>query len=67
MIAGPTKMVRNYVRKSTQHAWDEEDMVNAITAVRENRLSYEQAALTYNVPQTSLFRRAKKTCASEEA
>lgn len=60
-------MVRNYVRKSRQHAWDEEDMVNAITSVRANRLSYEQAALTYNVPQTTLFRRAKKNCASEEA
>lgn len=55
-------MVRNYVRKTKQQSWDEDDMVDAITSVRTGRLTYEAAAATYNVPQTTLFRRAKKPC-----
>lgn len=60
-------MVRNYIRKSKQQSWDADDMTDAITAVRENRLSYEAAAAVYDVPQTTLFRRAKKDCEVEKA
>lgn len=60
-------MVRNYVRKCKQQIWDADDMIDAINAIRTNRLSYQEAAATYNVPQITLFRRAKKNCDAEEA
>lgn len=60
-------MVRTYVRKTQQHSWNADDMADAVSAVRTRRLSYEDAAVTYNVPRTTLFRRAKKDCDVEEA
>lgn len=47
-------MVRNYVRKSTQHASNENDLVEAISAVRTNRLSYEEETVLLRMFQKSL-------------
>lgn len=54
-------MVRKYQRKTTQQTWKEESMKLAIDGVRSGRLTLKNAALQYNVPKTTLYRRAKKS------
>jgi hypothetical protein len=54
-------MVRKYKRKTTQQSWDEDKMKLDILEVRSGRLTVKAAATQYNVPKTTLFRRAKKS------
>jgi hypothetical protein len=54
-------MVRKYKRKTTQQSWDEDKMKLDILEVRSGRLTVKAADTQYNVPKTTLFRRAKKS------
>ncbi|KAB0802155.1 hypothetical protein PPYR_04341 [Photinus pyralis] len=54
------EMVRNYKRKTSQQKWVETDMSAATLAVRDGRMSFQEATEHYEVPCTTLFRRAKK-------
>jgi hypothetical protein len=53
-------MVRKYKKKTTQQSWDEDKMKLDILEVRSGRFTVKAAATQYNVPKTTLFRRAKK-------
>ncbi|XP_031333074.1 uncharacterized protein LOC116176797 isoform X1 [Photinus pyralis] len=53
-------MVRKYNRKTTQQSWSEESMKRAIEEVLGGSLTVKSAAAEYNVPKSTLFRRAKK-------
>lgn len=48
------------MRTSTQHSWSEESMINAISAVRQENMSINEASKTFGVPLSTLFRRCKK-------
>lgn len=52
-------MVGQYVRKSERQSWKEEDMVEALNAVKNNQMGWLLASKTFNVPHTTLRRRAK--------
>lgn len=56
-------MPTTYIRKgsSTRGEWTEENLKNAIKAVKENNMGVNQAARTYSIPKTTLKRRLK-TC-----
>jgi hypothetical protein len=53
-------MVRNYKRNSTQHRWEEEQMANAVKAVRDGRMGFQRVADTFSVLMVTLYRRVKK-------
>lgn len=50
-----------YKRKSTRHSWSEENMREAIMAVREKKMGWFLASKTFNVPSTTLRRRVNTT------
>ena len=52
--------MRNYKRKTNQANWNEDDMKNAITAVKVNKMSLRKACKNLSVPKDSLHRRVKK-------
>ena len=52
--------MRNYKRKTNQANWNEDDMKNAITAVKVNKMSLRKACKNFSVPKDSLHRRVKK-------
>lgn len=52
-------MVGKYVRKSERQCWKEENMVEALKAVKNNQMGWLLASKTFNVPHTTLRRRAK--------
>lgn len=58
-------MVGKYIRKSDRQSWAEEDMRQAIEAVRNNRMGWLRASRVYNVPFSTLRRRAVKNCCSK--
>lgn len=49
-----------YVKKGKRKNWDEENMMRAIQAVRENKMGTLKASKTYNVPRTTLQTLSKK-------
>lgn len=49
-----------YIRKSSRQSWDENQMREAIEAVRTKKMGWLLAAQTYNVPFTTLRRRAQR-------
>ncbi|KAB0801102.1 hypothetical protein PPYR_05456 [Photinus pyralis] len=49
-----------YKRQSSRHSWDEGNMKQAIVAVREKKMGWLLASKTFNVPFTTLRRRAAK-------
>lgn len=49
-----------YIKKSTRQSWDEKNMKDAISAVRSKRMGWQMAAKAYQVPATTLRRRAEK-------
>lgn len=49
-----------YKRKSSRQSWDENQMRQAILAVRQQKMGWLLASKTYNVPFTTLRRRASK-------
>lgn len=53
-------MVRKYKRKTNQHQWTEVNMIAAITAVKQENMSMNNASKTLRVPLATLFRRCKK-------
>lgn len=53
-------MVRNYKRKTDRQSWDEKSMECAIMACCKKDMGYRKAAVSFNVPQTTLERRVKK-------
>jgi len=53
-------MVRNYIRKTDRQSWDEKSMENAIMACYNKEMGYRKAAVSFNVPQSTLERRLKK-------
>lgn len=52
-------MVRHYKRKSARQAWDESAMTNAVDAVKRGEMGIKKASAVYNVPKTTLRRRAR--------
>ena len=52
-------MVRTYKRKSTRQSWDETSMRNAVEAVRKGDMGIKKASAAFNVPKTTLRRRAR--------
>ena len=52
--------MRNYKRKTNQANWNEDDMKNAITAVKLKQMSLRKACKNFSVPKDSLHRRVKK-------
>ena len=60
-------MVRDYKRKSEQQKWLESNMKAAVAKVRSKEMSLGDAAQTYGVPKTTLFRRARKNCTADKA
>ena len=52
--------MRNYKRKTNQANWNEDDMKNAITAVKLKKMSLRKACKNFSVPKDSLHRRVKK-------
>jgi hypothetical protein len=58
-------MVRNYKRNSSQHRWEEEEMANAVKAVRNGRMGFQRPADTFSVPMVTLYRRVKKKGGTE--
>lgn len=53
-------MVRNYIKKKGEPAYNEEDMQAAILAVREQRMTLREAASNYGMSHTALYYRLKK-------
>jgi transposase-like protein len=53
-------MVRNYKRRTSQHRWEEENMANAVNAVRDGRMRFQRAADTFSISMVTLYRRVKK-------
>jgi len=53
-------MVRDYERRSDQQKWSQQALKNAVAKVRDREMSLTQAAVTYGIPKTTLFRRARK-------
>lgn len=48
-----------YIRKSSRQSWDENQMREAIDAVRSGKMGWLLASRTYNVPCSTLRRRAQ--------
>ena len=53
-------MVRHYTRKTDHQQWTKEAMKKAVQKVREKEMCLKEAATTYGIPKTTLFRRVKK-------
>lgn len=51
-------MVGKYVRKTNRQQWDENAMQRAIRAVKDGEMGWLKASRTFNVPFTTLRRRA---------
>jgi DNA invertase Pin-like site-specific DNA recombinase len=51
-------MPTNYKRTSMQQSWNAVSMKKAIQAVQNKNVSYNKAAKLFNVPRTTLKRRA---------
>lgn len=51
-------MVRKYVRKSDRQSWDEDVMTTALREIKDG-MPYKTAARMYNLPLSTLKRRAK--------
>lgn len=52
-------MVYKYKRTTNRGTWTEDAMAAALAAVRTHQLSYDKAAKEYNIPKSTLMRRAK--------
>src|SRR5688572_33148089 len=52
-------MVRTYVRKTTRQSWDEVAMQNAAETVKKGEMGVNKASVVFNVPKTTLRRRAR--------
>ena len=50
-----------YKRTSTRHTWTEDNMKEAIMAIREKKMGWLLASKTFNVPSTTLRRRVNTT------
>lgn len=53
-------MPRNYKRKTERQSWSEKSMAAAIKDVTEGRMGYKKAAITHDVPQSTLEDKIKK-------
>ena len=53
-------MVRDYERKTNRQSWSTESMDKAVSAVIDEKLSFNKAATQYGVPQTTLERHVRK-------
>lgn len=54
-------MPGNYKRKSTRKSWSQEDMNEAIKAIKENNMGWLLASKHFNVPQAPLRRHYYRT------
>ena len=52
-------MVRNYLHKMKQAAWNETSMKEAILALKTNKMRLRKAARTFDVLKDSLRRRLR--------
>lgn len=52
-----TAAMSSYKRKSDRGKWGEQEMIEAISKVRNKEMSLGEASLTYAIPKTTLFRR----------
>nr|CAD7595871.1 unnamed protein product [Timema genevievae] len=52
-------MVRTWVRKTNSRNWDDTKMIAAMHAVREQHMSCNMAAITYEIPEATLRRYLK--------
>lgn len=46
-----------YVRKTNRGSWSQEDLVNAMQTVTENKVPVREAARTFHIPERTLRRR----------
>nr|CAD7442661.1 unnamed protein product [Timema bartmani]CAD7462365.1 unnamed protein product [Timema tahoe] len=53
-------MVSKCKKKMGRQTWSEETMQQAIRAVKENKMGWLKASQLYNIPRTTLRRRARK-------
>lgn len=53
-------MVRKYERLSGRQSWSEEEMAKAVAAVVAGKMGYKLAARTFQIPRSTLQRRASK-------
>ncbi|CAK1544205.1 unnamed protein product [Leptosia nina] len=53
-------MVRKYERISGRQSWSEEEMAKAVAAVVSGKMGYKLAARTFQIPRSTLQRRASK-------
>nr|CAD7591837.1 unnamed protein product [Timema genevievae] len=53
------QMVRTWVRKTNSRNWDDTKMIAAMHAVREQHMSCNMAAITYEIPEATLRRYLK--------
>ncbi|KAJ8886919.1 hypothetical protein PR048_013133 [Dryococelus australis] len=58
--------MRNYIRKTSQNSWREDDMASAVKSVRDRRLTLQAAATEFSVPNATLFRRCRKENNTDE-
>jgi len=52
-------IVCTYKHKTTRQSWDETAMNNAIQAVKKREMGIKKTSATFNVPKTTLRRRAR--------
>ena len=53
-------MVRNYKRTTTRQSWSEAAMASAVEAVKKGDMGIKNASRVFNVPKTTLRRRARE-------
>jgi DNA invertase Pin-like site-specific DNA recombinase len=53
------KMVRNYKRK-TEDRWTKEDLLEALTSIKDDKLKINDAARQYSISRATLYRQFKK-------
>nr|CAD7259594.1 unnamed protein product [Timema shepardi] len=58
--SGELGMVSKCKKKMGRQTWSEETMQQAIKAVKENKMGWLKASQLYNIPRTTLRRRARK-------
>ena len=59
--------MRNYKKKSSRFSWDEKSMLEAVNQVINQNLSFENAAVLYNVPVSTLHRKVQKVKKGDDA
>jgi len=59
-VTGSCDMVRNYKRVSTRASYSQEAMLAALSDVRQEKLSVNEATQQYGIPRPTIIKRLKK-------